>query len=74
MSTLLLGKRRPGRQKECLTGLNGEALMGGVPGPERGRSRKSALDRVGGWFIYLYCEGWSGKIATKGTVSRWGFG
>ena len=42
MSTLLLGKRRPGHQKECLTGLNGEALMGGVPGPERGRSRKSA--------------------------------
>ena len=30
-------------------------------------------DCVGGWFIYVCCEGWSGKITEKGTVSRWGF-
>ena len=28
--------------KECLTGFNGEALLGGVPRPKGGRLRKSA--------------------------------
>ena len=45
----MLGKI-PGHQKECLTGFNGEVLPGGVPGPERGRPRKSAPGRVGGGF------------------------
>ena len=30
--------------------VNGEALPGGVPGPKRGRSRKSVPDSVGGGF------------------------
>lgn len=29
---------------------NGEVLLGGVPGPEQGRSRKSAPGSVGGGF------------------------
>ena len=37
---MVLGKTRPGHRKECLTGFNGEALPGGVPRPERGKSRK----------------------------------
>ena len=57
----MLGKRRPDTPKECLTGFNGEALPGGVPGPVRGRSRKSVRpDRVRSLFIYAGCEGWLG--------------
>ena len=63
VSTYLLGKRRPGTPKECLTGFNGETLLGGVPGPDRGRSRKSARpDHVRSLFIYSLCEGWLGLV------------
>ena len=56
-SSKVLGKRRPGHQKS-VTGFNGEALPGGVPGPEPGRARKSARpDRVRSLFIYARCEG-----------------
>ena len=60
---ILLSKRWPGTPKECLTGFNGEALPGGVPGPEWGRSRKSACpSRVRSLFIYARCGGWQGLV------------
>ena len=43
---------------------NGEALPGGVPRPKRGRSRKSAPDRVGGGF-YMF-------VARDGQARRTG--
>ena len=36
---------------------NGEAPAGGVPGPERGRSRKSVPDLVGGGFYTFVASG-----------------
>ena len=71
----MLGKRRPGHRKECLTGFNGEALGGGIPGPERGRSGKSAPDRVGGGFYtFVARDGqarWTGVwIGRQAEVSR----
>lgn len=44
---------------------NGEALPGGVPGPQRGRSRKSVPDLGGGLYMF---------VARDGQVNERGFG
>ena len=56
----MLGKDDQDTKRVSNRLFNGEALPGGVPGPEGGRSRKSAPGLCWGWFLYARFEGWSG--------------
>lgn len=51
-----------------------EHLRAGFPNPNEAGRGSPGPDPAGEWFIYIRCEGWSGKIAEKGKGSRWGFG
>ena len=61
--------------KECLTGFNGEALPGGVPGPNEAGRGSPRPDRVGGGFyMFVARDGqarWTGvRIGRQAEASR----
>ena len=62
----MLGKRRPGHQKECLTGFNGEALRGGFWDLNEAGQGNPHPDRVGGGLCVF--------VVRDGQVNGPGFG